>query len=388
VTRVAFRADGAEIASQSDDGTVRVWDATDYPDARLLRGHTSYVYPVACSPDGRWIASAGWDKMIRLWDAAGGEPVAELPGHESWVAALAFSADGRRLVSSGFDAQLRVWDMATGACLAEAADDGNPFHGRVYSVAMAPGGRFAVGNRDRVSFRDLATAQEVASLTLPLRRIRLVAFSPDGRLLAASGDDGETVLADATTGQVLHWLRGHEDYVNALTFSPDGRQILTAGVDQSVRLWDAASGDPVRVMLGHTAEVFAAVFHPNGTRIASTGRDRTVCVWDADSGEELARLAGHTNYVFSLAFTPDGRTLASGSGDFTVRLWDDFPLAQRHQARHDTETARPQAERLVARLVREAGNAAGAAGRLEKERELSDPQRRAAWQVLLRQGGR
>jgi WD40 repeat protein len=132
--------------------------------------------------------------------------------------------------------------------------------------------------------------------------------------------------------------------------------------------------------------VFAAVFHPDGKRIASAGRDRTVCVWDADSGEELARLAGHTNYVFSLAFTPDGRTLVSGSGDFTVRLWDTFPLARRHLARHDIGAARPQAERLVERLFREEGTAVGVAGRLEVEKELSDPQRRAAWRALLRHG--
>src|SRR5262249_55084224 len=97
VVGVAFDPGGRRLASLSSkprpgawtgDDTVRVWDVDPGATLPVLRGHTSYVYPVAFSPDGRWIASGGWDKKVpgegahpslRLWDATTGEPGRNLP---------------------------------------------------------------------------------------------------------------------------------------------------------------------------------------------------------------------------------------------------------------------------------------------------------------------
>ena len=130
--------------------------------------------------------------------------------------------------------------------------------------------------------------------------------------------------------------------------------------------------------------VFAAVFHPDGSRIASGGSDRLVRLWDAATGEELVRLPGHSDYVYSLAFSPAGKTLVSGSGDTTLRLWDTEPLRARYHARHEAAAARPEATRLVRRLLAEVGEPGRVASRLRTEPALSDPLRRAASQEVLR----
>jgi hypothetical protein len=122
--------------------------------------------------------------------------------------------------------------------------------------------------------------------------------------------------------------------------------------DGTVRIWHIPSGT-CQVLPGHTDEVFTAAFHSDGTRLATAGRDRAVSLWDLAKGEEVARLPGHTSYVWSLAFSPDGTTRVSGSGDGTVRLWDTEPLAKRYQARHEAESLRPEAERIVLRLFAE-----------------------------------
>src|SRR5262245_8503760 len=63
-----------------------------------------------------------------------------------------------------------------------------------------------------------------------------LACSPDGRTLAASGEEKFVKLVDTTTANVAHVLVGHEDVVAQVVFSPDGKTLASAGFDGDVRL--------------------------------------------------------------------------------------------------------------------------------------------------------
>ena len=107
---------GSMFAIGSEDKALRLYDAIDDTEPRLLQGHKSAIAGVAFSRDGSLVATGSQDNSVRVWSTRTGEPVSGYMPHRGpiwFTTCVAFSPDGRSVVSGCGDRTARVWDVAT-----------------------------------------------------------------------------------------------------------------------------------------------------------------------------------------------------------------------------------------------------------------------------------
>ena len=173
-------------------------------------------------------------------------------------------------------------------------------------------------------------------------------FSPDGERLAVGSysdtDIGITqVFALRSGGEVFR--QEQSSPMSAVAFSPDGRCIAASGWDATVRVRDAATGTE-QLRLDHSSSVSDVTFSHDGTMLVSGSHGGDVRIFDARTGVELSRIRhglGQNRWLNAVAISPDGSIVASAGDDATVRLW---PLGDAlvHQAEERIARSPTQAE--------------------------------------------
>jgi WD40 repeat protein len=313
---LAYSPDSRTLATGSADKSARLWDLATRQTTAILKGHRTFAHAVAFTPDGRLLASAGGDLFLR--DPANGfAAVARQEGGRP-VAGLAFSPDGRRLVTVGrriggggsvVAGDVKFWDAASATALFEASANESR---RKRSYAILPA--------------DAVMGE--AALGEFLSRERLgawsAAFDPSGALLAVGTDTGGVLLWDVLTAQLRERLSATA-VVRSLAFSGDGR-LLAAAEASRIRVWGVRAGERVVILKRHEKQVWSVAFSPRSTvdraTLLSGSQDGTVRIWDVNAGSERHVFAWPTEAVRCVAFAPDGMTAAAGGENGNVVVWD------------------------------------------------------------------
>ena len=269
-------------------------------------------------------------------------------GHSDGVVGMAWSADGKRIVTCSDDDTVQMWDAATGKTLWKYS----PFltNSYIFDVAFSPDGKriAAAGSKGLVWVLEPTNGHVVATLNDQSGFVLGLAWSPDSKRIAV-GDEGGTVnVMDVASGKTLLTYKGHSGPVARVAWSPTGDRVASASYDATVQIWNATTGQHIVTYSDHKAPVWSVAWSPDGKRIVSgTGAsahenpnttNNSLKEWDATTGKTLVTFASSPNSeAYAVAWSPDGTQVASGGDDVQVHIWNAATgqVEYQHQGQKD-----------------------------------------------------
>ena len=323
--RITFSDDGQRLCTSGSDYKLQIWDLTQQPSATdVCQGHEVQALCVAFSPDGHLMASGGSEVgggLVLVWDVATGRLKYKLPGHTEWVWSVAFSPDGQELASTGFDGTVRLWDLSK-QCLRMTLDSAK--ESKLW-VTYSHDGRQLISSGGHGTLRiwDRSTGAELRSVQIGESLAAKPALSPDGHYLVA-GLDGSIVLLEFPSLKTVRRFPRSPVYGDVIAFSPDGRMIAMCEEKANQVFLSSLDGNALGT-LDHAASVWTVDFSPDGRTLVTADSNNEVHLWDVQRRQERATLRGHSAWISMVRFSPDGKTIASSSDDGTVRLWRSAP---------------------------------------------------------------
>ncbi len=310
---VVVNADGSRLAAGIFGGTsTRVWDAHSGTVLQDLPGAPGFF-----APNGVTLPTTRGNQVV-LWDVNNGQPQQPpLTGFTAAFAGMVISNDGHRLaVNDGADC-IRVFDLPSGRQVAAL-----PLHGRATTpTTFLPDGRLITSGTAEADIWSLDTATSPLGRTVRGHTGRTVGtFIPRSTEIITQGiDDGQVLLWDAATGRAKGRLLDGA-VMAPVAFSPDGALLAGTGQDGTARLWERASGAELGILAGAqpTGRTSAVAWSPAGGQVAIASGG-SVLLWDVRHPRE-PYLAGqltpsgtpHPGVPDGVypCFSPDGRWLA------------------------------------------------------------------------------
>jgi len=405
VRHLAFSADGQMLASSSSSGEVKIWDVRSGRELSSQSGIVGWPRAIAFLKGVRPIVVTGRDSKVVAYDAKYGEELATFLTSESTIVALAISHDADFIVAEAKEGELYVWDYRNeskvyfprrlkgiksrtkglaitddgqrviwisedaGLCKWDVSSDEVTKHelGRSDILCHAitfDGKRFAWGGLNGIALCNIEDPCETTRIGDEHPSFcRSLAWSPDGRIIAAAYANGTFITWDTVTGNELQRYDigdgnvqcmvlssyGHSlalscldptitihdlsqereeltsvdfgNHITTLSISSQNPILVSGALNGTIQIWNTVDGRQISCLRGHEGPVNGVILLDNIGCIYSCSDDGTIRVWDINRKSEKMCLRGHKKPINNIDVSEDGLFLISSSDDTTVRFW-------------------------------------------------------------------
>ncbi|NJK67511.1 MAG: PDZ domain-containing protein [Microcoleus sp. SU_5_3] len=285
-------SDGQKIAIIGETGVVNIHDSLrkliDQKRMKFdqLANHKPYMYSAVISPDMRYVAGISVVENYKayLWDISG-EKIALL-GIEDIVNTVSFSPDSKMIAT----------------------------------VARNYKGKNS-GENITISFWNLSgKLTNSFELNLPnkLTLVEHISFSPNGKQVALSQDDGTTIICNIS-GEKITQFNGNQGSVDKIIFSPNGQTIATAGSNGTVQIWNFL-GEKIHQINGHQGSVIDVNFSPDGQQLITVGSDGILRIWKLNRETQGSEFQAHVTSVEEVSFSENGQIIFTYENAI-LRIW-------------------------------------------------------------------
>jgi WD40 repeat protein len=320
-----FTPDGDTLITAGHDHKVAEWDVsapTNPREKSRVTAHVDSILAASLSADGTKLLTGSRDGSARLWSRPVNPESETLHTTDSRVSALALSIDENHLAFAT-PRNLHIYDFPGRRGLETFMRDGRIGYS---GVAFSPDGRWLAAASAKLRMWDLRNPSRLPrTVNGPSGEVDRVAFHPTLPWIATNESNQHIgawdVLTAAPRGTftVPKSLAPYNHGFGAFAFSADGAYLAAVGTGYHNRavLWRTSDGSIEQCW----EEKSPIAFTPSGREIATVGNEHTIHILDVETGAETHRLLGHTKGVNGIAFSPDGRLAASTAIEGPIKIW-------------------------------------------------------------------
>lgn len=304
IRSVAFSPCGCFMAYSRDEMieivTLTPRGPEPFPESYDQLDQKSIITDICFSPDGSLLASSDSNGSIRMWDFRAKKRVAELSKHTDAVTAISFSPKGEYIASGSYDEYIHIWKV----------DDA------IKGVT-----------KPWKTFKKKSQIKKVATYSHDIEEIQTIAFSHNGKHIAAGDQQGVVTVREVETGKEMYRSKVHNGHVVSVRFSPsDPALLVTASDDTRIRLINCNREGKSTLGTGkdkHQEAVTSIALSSTGNILISSSADGLLKIWDIHKSKLLYQ------YIVSkdgcatnrLAFVPNKYSFATNTFDREVNLW-------------------------------------------------------------------